>query len=283
MLQIRRILCPVDLSDYSRHALDHAIALARWYQAKITVLHVFAPVPAPAPLPGAPGFVAVLPPPGDPEALLGDVARFVNQDASRDVSIEIVTREGDPVRCILAEAEDDEPDLLVLATHGRSGFDRFVLGSVTEKVLRRVYCPVLSVPPRAPHVAPSAPVTYTRILCPTDFSASATHALKHALALAQEADAHLTVLHVTDGTATTPECSLDDAVPAGAETYCTIETLSATGRPYREIVRVAAERKIDLIVMGVRRRGAVDMMLFGSTAQHVVRLAHCPVLTLRGL
>lgn len=283
MVQIRRILCPVDLSDYSRHALDHAIALARWYRAKITVLHVFAPVPAPAPLPGAPGFVAVLPPPGDPEAMLVAVARFVNPDASPDVSIEIVTREGDPVRCILAETEDDEPDLLVLATHGRTGFDRFVLGSVTEKILRRVNCPVLSVPPRAPHLSPSDPVTYKRILCPTDFSASATHALKHAVALAEEADAHLTVLHVSEDATTEPGNSLADVVPPGVDTYCTVETLSAAGRPYREIVRIAAEREIDLIVMGVRRRGAVDMMLFGSTAQHVIRLAHCPVLTLRGL
>ena len=74
---------------------------------------------------------------------------------------------------------------------------------------------------------------------------------------------------------------LEAAVPASAREYSTIDTMIATGKPYREILRIAGEQNADLIVMGVQGRGAVDLLLFGSTTQHVLRQATCPVLTLR--
>jgi nucleotide-binding universal stress UspA family protein len=133
------------------------------------------------------------------------------------------------------------------------------------------------------------------------------YALNHAMSLAQEADARLTVLHVMvyDLLAEAPEMYEDvvadrrlsvadyrnrceqysrerlaTVVPDTVRAYCTVETLLATGSPYREILRVAAEQQADLIVMGVKGRSAADL-LFGSTTQHVVRAATCPVLTLR--
>jgi nucleotide-binding universal stress UspA family protein len=178
-----------------------------------------------------------------------------------------------------------------------------MLGSVTDKVLRRAACPVLSVPP-APDVVPAPPVLFKRILCATDFSESAARALRFALTLAEETDAHLTVLNVAEvppdlatGGAHSGESALGGyvdelfkerqgllraAVPDEARTYCTVETLLTAGKPYRETLRVAAERQIELIVMGVHGRSASDLLFFGSTASHVVREATCPVLTLRG-
>ena len=88
-----------------------------------------------------------------------------------------------------------ETDLIVLGTHGLSGVDRAMLGSVTEKVLRKASCPVLTVPPA---VETAAKVPYKRLLCPVDFSESSLNALRHALSLAEEADASLTILHVFD-------------------------------------------------------------------------------------
>jgi nucleotide-binding universal stress UspA family protein len=87
-------------------------------------------------------------------------------------------------------------DLLVMGTHGRSGFEQLLLGSVTEKVLRKASCPVLTVPRRHPDAVPETPVLFKEILCPVDFSDCSMRALNHAMSLAQEADAHLTVLHV---------------------------------------------------------------------------------------
>jgi len=198
-------------------------------------------------------------------------------------------------------------ELLVMGTHGRSGFERFLLGSVTEKVLRKASCPVLTVPRRHPDAVPATPVLFKQILCPVDFSDCSMQALNYAMSLAQEADAHLTVLHVMahemavtddaysaillndrEGLADFRERReadarqrLKQAVPETVAAYCSVETMVSSGKPSREILRIAAERQSDLIVVGVHGRGAADLMFFGSTTNHVVREATCPVLTVR--
>lgn len=308
MIQIRRILCPVDLSEYSRHALDHALAMARRYGSAVTILHVVPTLPAGAHLTAVEGFPPVAIAPASSDQVLGTLRQFAEVDAADGVSMEVLTRDGDVVREILELATAMPADLLVLGTHGRSGFERLALGSVAEKVLRRAGCPVLSVPPRAPDVSSATPVIYRRILCPVDFSEPAMLALRFASSLAQEADAHLTVLHVMEyGMQEWPdlydtfmtntsislqefrkECErisrerLELAVPDDVRRYCTVATVLAEGKPYREILRAAADGPSDLIVMGVSGRGALDLMVFGSATQHVVRMAKCPVLTLRG-
>jgi nucleotide-binding universal stress UspA family protein len=202
---------------------------------------------------------------------------------------------------IVAQIDALHADLLVLGTHGRSGFQRLFLGSVSEKVIRKAVCPTLIVPPRAPDVATDAPVQFHRILCPIDFSDSSLDALEHAINLAEEADARLTLLHVVEiprvlsdepavdidmsaireGAATEARRKLHGLVPDQARTYCTVDTAVVEGRAYREILRHATEGRADLIVMGGHGRGALDLLVFGSTTHHVVRSASCPVLIIR--
>jgi nucleotide-binding universal stress UspA family protein len=159
---------------------------------------------------------------------------------------------------------------------------------------------VLTVPPRAPDAVPIP--SFKNILCAIDFSDSSLKALHYASSLAQETDARLTVLHVIElpvsgehasvgstdvlrqyAVATEQERrdTLKTVVPDAVRAYCHVETELRKGKPYREILQAAAERKSDVIVMGVQGRGPVDLAFFGSTAQHVVRQAVCPVLTLR--
>jgi nucleotide-binding universal stress UspA family protein len=309
MIEIKTILCPIDFSDYSRRALDYAATIARWYESTITLFHVYPTAPIAAfglesPAPGG----AVLTP-ADRERMTAAIASFVEPSSAAEIPTEVVIGQsvGSTANEILKQARSMPADLLVIGTHGRSGFDRLVLGSVTEKVLRKADCPVLTVP-HAPTAAPIAPAVFKRILCPVDFSDSSMHALNYAMSLAQEADARLTVLHVMqyDLEVEAPEMyetviadrrlSLTDyrtrceeysrerlraAVPETVGAYCTVEVLLAIGRPYREILRVAAEQQADLIAMGVQGRSAADVMVFGSTTQHVVRQATCPVLTVR--
>jgi nucleotide-binding universal stress UspA family protein len=154
-------------------------------------------------------------------------------------------------------------------------------------------------------VLPASPVLFKRILCAVDFSDCSTHALNYAMSLAQQADAHLTVIHVLELPPELPRevhenvvgprnlseyvalaeedrrARLKDAIPENVRAYCTVDTVLATGKPYSEILRVASEEMSDVIVIGVHGRGAADLFFFGSTAQHVVRQASCPVLTLR--
>jgi nucleotide-binding universal stress UspA family protein len=304
MIQIQRILCPVDFSDCSRRALDHAVALATWYDATVTVFHVCAPVPI-----SAYATVASM----MPSSLVGgedqnEVRKALETFAAVDgtsAPIELDIGEGDAAKEIVAKAAAAQTSLIVLGTHGRSGFERLMLGSVTEKVLRKAGCPVLTVPPRVTDAAPMPSVTFKRILCAIDFGECSMRALEYAMSLAQEASARLTVLHVVEPL---PNVPIEDegalasiktvreyiaaakeegrellkrAVPDQVRAYCEVETVQTIGTPYREILRLGAEQAADVIVLGVHGRGAVDMMLFGSTAQHVVRQAGCPVLTLR--
>lgn len=302
MIEIRRILCPIDFSEFSRRALDHAVAIARWYNASVTAVHVDAAIEivgyGPAPMLGIPATWAIT----DRTALLADLKRFVDAAAAPGVTIETVLREGPAAAEILRQATALNADLIIMGTHGASGFERLMLGSVTEKVLRKATCPVLTVPRAVPEAGLAGPVLFKQIVCAVDFSDCSLDALKYALSLAQEADGRLTVVHVLtsqlmpDAVLADQHLSvlayqrqreddalrrLDEAVPSTAAAYCRVESTIVRGKPWREIVRIAAAQRSELIVLGVHGRGAADLMFFGSTANQVVRHASCPVLTLR--
>jgi nucleotide-binding universal stress UspA family protein len=114
------------------------------------------------------------------------------------VPLEIALGEGYPAYAIAAKAAEAKSDLIVIGTHGRSGVERLMLGSVTEKVLRKAGCPVLTVPPKAGDPAPAAPATFKRIVCAIDFSDCSMRALEYAMSLAQESNSTLIVLHVIE-------------------------------------------------------------------------------------
>jgi len=299
MPDIRRILCPVDLSAESRHAIDHAIVIARWYKATITALHVCNPLVIPAtdvPLVGP----AV--PPMLSEADIKDASEQVAAHFSQapgghaGVPLDVLVESGPPAKQILERAKSLAADLIVIGTHGHSGFQRLVLGSVTEKVLRQARCPTLTVPPQA-HATSTLP--FKRILCPIDFADSSLSALDFALSLAREGSAELTILHVLEWSDSLPtnrpiptleyrqaaerdvRTKLAELVPAAAREWCHATTRLGEGKAYPAILEVAADQRADLIVMGVRGRNPLDLMLFGSTTNQVVRRATCPVLTVR--
>jgi len=298
MATIARILCPIDFSDSSRRALDYAVTLGRWYGAAVTALHVHhRSQPAAAPLPSLVPVEPIPPPPADLDTVRRHVAAFIPHQRHKPVAIDPQAAEGDPAREIVAAAES--ADLIVMGTHGRSGIERFVLGSVTEAVLRKAPCSVLTIPLTA-RDAGSIPVVFRRIIAAVDFSDVSIDALRHAASLALEVDAHLTVMHVievpehlalwidrVDGIshvrawADAAQAHLRAAVDPETPTYAHVDQRVVTGRPYREILRIAADEQADLIVMGAHGHGVIERMFVGSTAQHVVRRANCPVLVVR--
>ena len=304
MIEIRRILCPIDFSDCSRRALDHAVAIAKWYDSAITLVHVSPIVPLAAYAPGSGVVPSANLSPEEREALLTSLKQFAAAGASPDIRFDYLLGEGGAAAQIVNAAETLASDLVVIGTHGRSGFERLMLGSVTEKVLRKAACPVLSVPRHATDAAPALPV-FTRILCAVDFSECSIYALEYAMSLAQEAGGSLTVLHVIDVGPEIPDihglmigdvpdvrefiaqvderarARLKELVPDSVGTSFYVDTMVVTGRSYREVLRVAEDHASDLIVLGVHGRGPVDRLFYGSTAQQVVRGATCPVLTLR--
>jgi len=293
VIRINHILCPLDLSEVSERALDHATALARWYGATITALHVWPTVSMTDMATHAPVVPAHL-----DESTRGDLEpgleRIVGPARQAGARMRTLVVDGDPAREILRQAVDTSADLLVMGTHGPPGLQRWILGSVTESVLRRAPCPVLTV--ATPAQARVSPVELQTILGAIDFSEASLRAVEYGFSLAQETRSRLVLLHVLAGFPDpaaealflSPDYAdrvrqeahdrLRSLVPEGAGDWCTREACVRVGRADREILRVAQEEGADLIVMGAQRRGGFDLMLFGSTIRAVAREAGCPVL-----
>lgn len=279
-MTLKKILCAIDLSDFAAPVLAHGVALAREYGATVAAVHV-----VPRESAGQRDLAAT--------QLRKLVERFVT---ATTVTQHVI--DGDAAQEIVRHAAAWESDLLVLGTHGRSGFDRLALGSVAEKVLRKAPCPVMTLPPGMPAIV--GEVRHQHLLCPTDFSECSGLALDFAIALARNAAADITLLRVVEAFDADAEWSgepwvaelrarqcaaettaLRELMASRRHTGCTFQDAVALGKPYQEILRAAEERRVDLIVMGVRGRGPVDTTLFGSTTNQVVRRAACPVITVR--
>jgi nucleotide-binding universal stress UspA family protein len=300
MMSFERILCPVDFSEPSRRALNYAVALSTWYSAPLTVLHAVANVPVfevTAPF-GPLGSPPVRLKDRDVEQERAELRRFIGAAAGTP-EVELVVELADTYPEILRQAIDRKVDLIVMGTHGRAGLRHVFLGSVAEKIIRNASCPILVVPPHAVAVGGDAVAVFRRIVYCTDFSKPSQLALEYALGLAQEADAHLTLLHAVEFPQSLHDIPLPRGaevdrlhavaeaeyarrlralVPAQARMYCTVAARVNEGKPGRAILRVADEEQADLIVMGVQGRGAMDLMVFGSNTHGVIREAPCPVL-----
>ena len=291
MITISTILCPTDFSDLSKNALAQAVALARWYEAEITVLYV-------APVAIAAAEVAYVPSPWlSPEMrekLCGDLRTLAAPAREQGLRVRIDLCDGNPATEILDTARTGAFDLIVMGTHGRHGLESWVLGSVTEAVLRASPCPVLTVAPRS-RLAPTA--RFETILCPVDFSPTSERTAHEAALLAAETQAQLVLFHVIERVGGPPgpvppgfdrKAYRTDAEDSARRRLRRLPTVGAEdsvehavswGWPDREILRAARERSAGLIVMGAHG-GPMDSTLFGSTAHKVVRRASCPVLVL---
>src|SRR5687767_5244047 len=296
MTPIKRILCPVDFSEFSRHALDSAVAIARQQHAAITALYVIPPIQTTYPAIGLGAYVPYVYTVDDLKEFQKTLERFV---AAVDYPVAAVSVEAVVVDEILKRAADLPADLIVMGTHGRSGFDRLVLGSVAERVLVKAKCPVLAVPRRAADVAPLAGRLFQNVVCPIDFSPSSLAALQYAEGLAR-AGATLRVLHVVErlpawqlvpamasGAADDPLVIIQQArqrvhkvIPAGLPATDPVQEIVTEGDAGDEIVKVAADGHADVIVMGAHA-GRAGLLGFGSTTHDVLRGAACPVLSVR--
>jgi len=294
MRTVHRILSPIDFSEPSKRALRHALAIARWHEAELTVLHVEDVLLHAAAVEAA----------GYPELLNRhdeELRDFVNDAGGINRNVTIQVASGDPVSAILERATRDASDLIVMGTHGRSGLARAVLGSVTERVVRRSPVPVLTIPPSAELRDDLMP--FDPVLCASDFSPACRRALDLAISMGQEADARVILLHALqrpDFDRTTvgmplPRSSRVDVaefrkdalarlkrgLPADAVFRCRPESMIAEGPPADVILQTASREDARLIVMGVQARGAWDRLIFGSTTRRVMQAAACPVLSVR--
>jgi nucleotide-binding universal stress UspA family protein len=143
MITLERILVPTDFSDYSRPAITYACELAKRFSAELQVLHV-----VPPPLIAGPYIGAVSDAVLQPEvAAKRELEELEDPGFQQVARVERVIRMGTPFVEIVRYAKENDIDLIVMGTHGRTGVVHALIGSVAEKVVRKAPCPVLTVRP----------------------------------------------------------------------------------------------------------------------------------------
>jgi nucleotide-binding universal stress UspA family protein len=286
MIRFQKILCPVDFFPGSLRAFDYALKLAKNYEARVIALHVIEPV---IPTVYEPAFSV----PDLTNQLEKESKRLlrglVSKAAEAGVPLETQVKLGDINAEIRQVIEKTKADLVVVGTHGSKGFERWLLGSVTEKLMRHCPAPLLVIGGRKKAGTPLPEIG--SILVTTDFSDGTPEALKFAFSIAQESQAKIDLLHVVDEFVLIDPSSgvrestidgirkkLERLVPKAARAWRETRTTVATGTPYQSILKTAKKDKVGLIVMNVHGKGMLDRLLVGSTAERVVRGAECPVL-----
>jgi nucleotide-binding universal stress UspA family protein len=295
MLEIKLILCPIDFSEFSIRAYRYALSLAEHYRAKVVAQHIVELWRYP--------YAEYVASQGDYQEFCRAVCEggkkklqgFVKNHTDTEIQPELVVHEGVAADLILSFAETHKTELIVMGTHGRRGFDRLVLGSVTDRVMRRTPCPVLTIcQPRQDFIAAGKEQHHAhhlnRILFCTDFSENSAPALHYAISSTQEYNAELTLLHVIeevpspaeeDEAIATARQQLDKLIPSEDRNKLKIRAEVRIGKPYQQIIQLALEAQMDMVAMGVSGRGALDRAVFGSTTYRVIQLGPCPVLAVR--
>ena len=281
-VQIGRVLAAVDFSDWTGPVLRTAADVAGKFSAALTVVYA----------------EMFLPPPYFTERGIERLAEVLatQKGAATEHLAEMVDAElgggkadvrlveSSPTEGILRTAEQVDAGLIVMGTHGRSGFNRLLLGSVAERVLRETGVPLLTV--RGSKTGGSeSPVPFTRILCPINYTPVSEDALKLAVEMARRSDAELVLMtSLEDGDESSNSVShheerLCAGVPAGVQAHCSLRSIVRRGDAAEQILQMAQEEQCDLIVIGAQHRPLLQSTIIGTTSVRVMRHAVCPVLT----
>ncbi len=287
LVQLRNILWATDFSSSSEAALSYATSIACRYNSQVYLAHVIRPESYQLVSPEVSGVA------------LEQTRRYAEQQMAdllvsgrlRGIPHQVLLGQGEFWGVLSGMLAKHNVDLVVVGTHGRTGARKLLLGSVAEEIFRLAPCPVLTVGPRSPRDVPTE-TELGHILYATDFTPSSERAAAYAFSLAQEHNARLTLLHVVKETAEMSPRStallqslfgkrLRDMVPPEADLWCEPEFLVEFASPADGILKLATDRQVDLIVIGVRRTANFPGHLPPATAYQVVCQAPCPVLTVR--
>lgn len=275
------ILVPTDGSVVAESAGEYGCALADRFGADLHVVHVTEDG----------GLV------GDDGDDSGERAVEAVADDARELGVDVTTSVIEPEGAVHSElidyADAHDVDVVVMGTHGWSGLDRFLVGSVAQQTLRESPVPVVTV-----HEETDVELDFERVLVATDGSPSATVAVDHAIDLAVETDATVHTVHVTDRSpigeeSTTCDVSdpdaavgleaIDDVLDRARESGLeTVDVSTPSGRADQAILAVAAEHDVDCVVAGTHGRTGIRRYLLGSTTERLVRFAGVPVFAVGG-
>jgi nucleotide-binding universal stress UspA family protein len=284
MVHLKKILVPVDFSGPSKKAVNYGLSLALQFNARVVLAHIT---------------------PYDELAYQrakSTLLQLIPVEHRERLDYEIIVKAGDVRAELLGIADEGDIDLIVMGSRGRSFFERMILGSVTERLLRKVHVPILTVSHIDPEkeIQSPGPVPLQRLVYATDLMEGSEPGLEFSLRLARGLDAFLTVVHVVQPLdAAFPTTELAGHMPDNtaqlraqsaekmartislvSDGSVPVTTVVAEGIPYDAINRTAAESKADLIIINLQGKSRLDRALLGTTAERVIRTATVPVLSL---
>ncbi|MDX6693614.1 MAG: hypothetical protein QOF02_1217 [Blastocatellia bacterium] len=299
MYPFKNILFPTDFTPHARAALKYAAAFARAGAGRVVLFSVQSGS-VPANLMTLPEHVLDEPDQRWLQQLRADVRNLLDDPLLDGLEVEPVIVEGEPAPEIARAVRDFDIDMVTIVTHGRRGLSRALWGSTAEEIIAEATCPVLAIrPPQrdfVEHRESHTEIRLNRLLLATNFRPSVDAAGQVAAELARRTGAEFHALYViSDYVGEMAKLFPESGVPAltrlrqhveekmsgfAAEAGSTAITHIVEGRPYAEVVRLATEKDVDLIVIGT----SVHASLFGGAPvlgpeiERVVRNAPCPVL-----
>jgi len=295
-INFNNILCATDLSDLSSIAISSGIALAREFNAKLFVCHI-----VDLSTTAAYGDIIFAPLELQNKTIGYSHDQLEKMMQNQPIDWEPLITAGHPPDEISKFVAMHQIDLVVSATHGRSGLKRVFLGSVTERLMRTLPCPLLIVRSFEGVDKPTGESLpgFKKILVGCDFSTFSELAFQYGLSLAQDFESELHLVHVIETpsykdllkSGTDPGASsektlhdslgenLSKMIPEESAVWCQPKTVLLAGRPYEEIIKYSLLNSIDLIVLGIRGRNLIEVLMTGSTTDRVSRQSPCPVLS----
>jgi len=288
MVPFRKILFPVDFSDRCLGAAHYVEALAGRFGAEVILLHVVeTTMGQPGDLDFG-GMVASL----QWEDRIARTQELLNHYLESELGFLNVQRRletGDPARAIVDISHKETVDLVMMPTHGYGGFRRFILGSVTAKVLHDVACPVWT----GVHMENAPPldeISIRSVVCAVDLTTKGEPPLRWSADLADEYGASLTLVHAVPGSEALPERLLDAELRTHlisqarqqltnirGELSVPVEIEARAGDVQKVVSSIAAEHKADLVVIGRGHHTGLGRLRTHSYA--IIRESPCPVLS----
>ena len=285
-IELKRILFATDFSDASLKALPVVANVARKYGSQIFLTHIWTPLPYTMVSPEA---VSALENQQTREAQ-EKVIGIQHRKELTGIRSTVLVAGGDPATELEQFVNEHGIDLVVLGTHGRTGFTHLLMGSVAEELFRNLDCPVLTLGPHISQRFSSAP-GISHILFPTDLSHESKSVFPYAASLASEYSSALTFLHVLPKeTGSNPEAKrlaeplrkqMERTFAEHISPRCNVDFLIDFGDPAERILSYAKKLNVDLIAFGVRKRFEMATHLQNTVAYKVVIESECPVLTHR--
>jgi nucleotide-binding universal stress UspA family protein len=272
-VRFKRILVATDFSAVAEKALDSAITLSQQFSAELYIANVIFPVV----YPDRPDLVGPTVLDAEESAAWTAMQRVTDKPGLRGLQHKELVRFG-PVGI----------ELVVVGTHAGTGLEKILLGSVAESLLRECRCPVLVVGPRAR----TTNKDFASILFATALTTDSLRANQYAVALAEQANAKITLLHVVEQK-TPPDHAIavdirrallkrvKELVPEDVASWCTPKFRVEYGKPSMEVTRAAHDVRADLIVLSAHDSQALSDHAPWATVSKIIAKAPCPVLVVR--